>query len=45
MWNSKTLKIQRTFQNWSRILEFQKSFARHKRVKCAWCVKKSSSLS
>jgi hypothetical protein len=27
MWNSKTLKIQRTFQNWSKFLEFQKSFA------------------
>jgi hypothetical protein len=30
MWNCKTLKIQRTFQNWSRILEFQNYFATHK---------------
>jgi len=30
MWNFKTLKFQRTFQNWFRILELQKSFATHK---------------
>jgi hypothetical protein len=30
MWNCKTLKIQRTFQNWSRFLELQNSFAIHK---------------
>jgi len=30
MWNPKTLKIQKTFQNWSKILKFQKSFATHK---------------
>jgi hypothetical protein len=33
MWNSKTLKIQKTFQNWSRILNFQKSFITYK---CTW---------
>jgi hypothetical protein len=26
MWNSKILKIQRTLQNWFKILEVQKSF-------------------
>jgi hypothetical protein len=30
MWNCKTLKIQRTFQNWCKILELQKSFVTHK---------------
>jgi len=45
MWNSKTLKIQRTFQNWNKILELQKFFATHKWGKCTWCVKKSCSLS
>jgi hypothetical protein len=30
MWNYKTLKIQRTFQFWCRILEFQNSFATQK---------------
>jgi hypothetical protein len=30
MWNCKTSKIQRTFQNWSRISKFQNSFATHK---------------
>jgi hypothetical protein len=30
MWNLKTLKIQRTFQNWSKILELQKSFTTYK---------------
>jgi hypothetical protein len=32
MWNSKTLKIQKTFQNWSKLLECQKSFTTYK-----WC--------
>ncbi len=27
MWNCRTLKIQRTFQNWSRFLELQNFFA------------------
>jgi len=40
MWNCKTLKIQKTFQNWSKILELQKSFATHKWGKSTWCVKK-----
>jgi hypothetical protein len=45
MWNFKTLKSQKKFQNWSRILEFQfKSFATHKWVKCTWCVNKNCSL-
>jgi predicted component of viral defense system (DUF524 family) len=30
MSNYKTLKIQKTFQNWSKILELQKPFATHK---------------
>jgi hypothetical protein len=30
MWNFKTLKIQRTFQNWSKFLELQKSFITYK---------------
>jgi hypothetical protein len=30
MWNSTTLKIQRTFQIWSKILELQKSFTTYK---------------
>jgi hypothetical protein len=30
MWNCKTLKIQRTFQNWSKSLKLQKFFATHK---------------
>ncbi len=32
MWNSKTLKIQRMFQNCFRILKIQKSFATYKWV-------------
>jgi hypothetical protein len=30
MWNSKTLKIQKAFQNWTIISKLQKSFATHK---------------
>jgi hypothetical protein len=30
MWNFKTLKIQRTFQNWSKVLELWKSFTTYK---------------
>jgi hypothetical protein len=30
MWNFKMLKIQRTFQNWSKILELQNSFTTYK---------------
>jgi hypothetical protein len=30
MWNSKILKIQRTFQNWSRTSKLQKTFPTHK---------------
>jgi hypothetical protein len=30
MWNYKTLKIQKTFQNVCKILKLQKSFATHK---------------
>jgi len=44
MWNNKTLKIQGTFQNWSRILEFQKSLPHINGIHCTWCVKKSCSL-
>jgi len=32
MWNSKTLKIQRMFQNCFKILEFQESFTTYKWV-------------
>jgi hypothetical protein len=32
MWNSKTLKIQRTFQNYFRISELQESFTTYKWV-------------
>jgi hypothetical protein len=32
MWNSKVLKIQRMFQNYFRILEFQESFTTYKWV-------------
>jgi len=44
MWNFKILKIQKSFQNWSKFLKPQKSFATHIGVKCTWCVKKSCSL-
>jgi hypothetical protein len=44
MWNCKTLKIQRTFQNWSKILEVQKSFNTYKWGTCIGCVKKSYNL-
>jgi hypothetical protein len=40
MWNYKTLKTQRTFQNWSKILELQKFLPHINGVKCTWCVKK-----
>jgi hypothetical protein len=30
MWKSKTVKIQRTFQNWSRILKLQKQIITYK---------------
>jgi hypothetical protein len=39
MWNFKTLKIQRTFQNWSKILELQKNSPHINGVKCTWFVK------
>jgi hypothetical protein len=40
MWNFKSLKIQGTFQNGSKILELQKTLPHINGVKFTWCVKK-----
>jgi hypothetical protein len=40
MWNSKTLKNQRTFQNWSKTLKLQKKLPHINEVKCTWFLKK-----
>jgi hypothetical protein len=41
MWNFTTLKIQRTFQDSSKILELQNSVPHINGVKCTWFVMKS----
>jgi hypothetical protein len=44
MWNSKTLKIQRMFQNCFKISEFQESFTTYKWVIMYMMYKKNYSL-
>jgi hypothetical protein len=44
MWKSKTLKVQITFQNWSKIIFFESPLSHINEFECTWSVKKRCSL-